>query len=83
MAKLALYRVVNRELEFQRWVDVPDSVTFFDGWLRDNGFDRTYTLRRGLVRDFTQADIRRELGPIKPQPSAASLILGKLTRKGR
>ncbi len=82
--KMALYKVVDRELVFVKWVEVPEAV-HDDTWLFENGYSRDHTLRRGKVIEVTPAEsraLRREHDRLKASgllPSALDRIVGKLT----
>lgn len=85
--KMQLYRVVNRELVYVRPITVPDGIRDFDAWLSANHFDRTYTLRRGIVTEPSPAErasLTRAHDALKQSgklPSAADRIIGKLTKR--
>lgn len=79
--RMALYQIINRELSFVKWIDVPDGTKDLCAWKQDAGYGPNYTLRTGIVRDYSQRDIIAELGrPTAPVPSAAAIIAGKLSR---
>ena len=81
----ALYRIVNRELQFVETLQI-DMPSDPDAWLATNGYGRDYTLRRGKVIEMTRAEraaIHREHDHLKRAgalPSAYDLIAGKLAR---
>lgn len=81
--KVALYRVVDRELEFQKMISIPSAANY-DEWLAHNGYDGTFTIRRGIVRGVTaqeRAELSRQHDLLKAQgklPSAVATILSTM-----
>ncbi len=78
--KLELYKVVNRELQHVKSVQVPDDLRDFDKWLVLNGYGRDYTLRRGIVQDISKAEaltLQREHDRLKRAGKLPS-VLGRM-----
>jgi hypothetical protein len=65
---MILYKVENRQLTAPRSIDVPDETRDFDAWLYRRGYGREYTLRRGIVRETTRAEIAALGKPSAPLP---------------
>lgn len=87
MQKMALYKVVNRELVFVDWVSLPDTIRDYDAWLYRAGYDRSHTLRTGIVRETTKTEIayfQRVTEKLKRSgklPSAVETIANMLAGK--
>lgn len=87
MKRVVLYRVVDRELVFDSWIEIPEGV-HDDTWLHDNGYDASYTIRTGIVRPMvTKAEaaiIDRTVSRLKAEgklPSALDTILANVEQR--
>jgi hypothetical protein len=81
----ALYKVKNGNCVFIKFVEVSDTVRHDDSWLKEQGYDSSFLLRRGKIIEVSQSerkalsrthDLLKQRGLL---PSAKDTIMQKLS----